>query len=120
MSVTDRDLGLGRIMAAAKRFRRRLKVGVFDPEVARYGTIHEMQTRWMRQTFDERQSTVDRELQDLHDAAAAGEDPGPMQLQIAEGYAQAYRDAIGAEDLVETGALRGSIEVRDERGQGDQ
>lgn len=110
---TDRDLGRKAAFSRAARFARRLRVGVFDPEIARYGVIHEMRTRFMRDTFDQRQGVVDQQLDRMHEAVVSGGDVAAAQLEIAEGYAQAYREAIGDEGLVDTGALRGSIEVRE-------
>ena len=109
MSVQDRDLGLKRVYRAAEKFARRFTVGVHaDQEAAEYAMPIEGATRFMRDTFDARQGAVDQQLQDLHFAIVNGGDPESLQEQIAEEYAEAFRDAAP----VSTGDLQEAIDVR--------
>jgi hypothetical protein len=99
VSVEDKDLGLKKIYANARRFDRTITVGIHDPELFDHAIAHEMVTGFIRDTFDGRQSTVDKELQDLHAATMAGTDPEPAQRAIADGYRDAYREALAGDEL---------------------
>lgn len=94
MTVEDRDLGLKKIYANAKRFPRTFTVGVHDPELLTHAVAHEMESGSMRAAFDDRQPAVDKELQALHADVVTGANPEPIQLQIAEGYRDAFREAM--------------------------
>lgn len=116
--VEDRDRGLKRIMdSARRRFPRAYTVGVHDAKVAVYAVRQEMRTRFMRAAFDKRVTTkLDADLGRLADAIAQGRDPKPEQLRTAEGFRVDYRKAVVAEKLIDTGALRDSIDVQEQDG----
>lgn len=116
--VEDRDKGLKRIMEnARRRFPRVYTVGTHNPKIAAYAVIQEMRTRFMRDAFDKRVTTkLDTDLGRLADAIAQGQDPKPEQLRTAEGFGVDYRKAITGEQLIDTGALRDSIDVEEQDG----
>jgi hypothetical protein len=111
-NVEDRDLGLRAIYAAAKRFDRTIVVGIRDPDLTKHAIAHEMATGFMRGTFDDRQRVVDLELGDLLGDVTDGIDPELGQLDIAEGYQVAFRDALATDELEDRDeALEDAIEV---------
>lgn len=115
-AVVDKDRGMKRIMEnARRRFPRVYTVGVHDPKIAVYAIVHEMGTRFMRNAFERRLVTkLDDDLERLATAVAKGEDSKPEQFRVAEGFRIDYRKSVIDEKLIDTGALRDSMETVEE------
>ena len=102
--VIEVDHGYRNVMEAlAKLEDLTVEVGIYGKEakainrgspVAKYAGVHEADTAWMRDTWDEQERAHDQMIEALRDRVLRGEDPIELMRQMGEYHKGKFQEKI--------------------------
>lgn len=120
--VIEVDHGYRNVMEAlAKLEDLTVEVGIYGKEakalnrgtpVAKYAGVHEADTAWMRDTWDENERAHDQMIEALRDRVLRGEDPIELMRQMGEYHKRKFQEKIKRLGLWGEGMMHDSLAVR--------